>query len=86
MNISETIKALPPGAIHVLVAGDTKGSIRFNLELTVVGLQRLVNVLERCETAIDSLSTGSLGFGSNDKTWWALRDELLSDIREALGK
>lgn len=75
MNISETIKSLPPGAITVLVGGNTKGSIGSKLELTVAGLQRLVTTLEKCETAIEGIGQFA-----------GLNIELLGEIREALGK
>ena len=82
MNISETTKSLPDDERLYCQAVVSY----VPLDVTTDDLKRLIDALEKCETAIDSLSTGDLGFGSDDKTWWALRDELLSEIREALGK
>lgn len=72
MNISETIKALPDDAECCVLR---YGSDRIEAFADVPDLKRLVTTLEKCETAIEAIQK-YIGF----------HNELLSEIREALGK
>lgn len=85
MNISETIKALPDDAKMLLCGCDFLSTAKDTYVCSTDDLKRLIDALEKCETAIDSLPH-SRGLSYRDELVCDLRDELLSEIREALGK
>jgi hypothetical protein len=76
MNISETIKALPECETFV-----NSTSPRDGMVLLTDDLQRLVTALEAVEY---ELSHGDLIAG--DVTRFSVKDGLLKQVREALGK
>lgn len=78
MNISETIKALPYlGEMHC----DVKLVDDETVYIPVPALKRLVSALESVEY---ELSHGDLIAG--DVTRFSVKDGLLKQVREALGK
>ena len=78
MNISETIKALPDDAECCVLR---YGSDRIEAFADVPDLKRLVTALEKCEATAE-LFAGTL----SPKAGGTIANDLLADIREALGK
>ena len=85
MNISETIKALPDGDAKIW------GVDIDNCPVEYIGtfddLKRLLDVLEKCETAVEGIGVMDLGMRRTSENNWGYEQViLLSEIREALGK
>ena len=88
MNLAKTIEGLPDDRLCRDCADEDGYCPNRSLpcEISYSDLKRLVKLLRKCETALNSLPSDALGTGGKpDSTRWYLRGELLSEIREVLG-